>query len=243
MICSMNMAQTDGEAGESRRPDPDLNWTGWALEKLREVVEIDIRSKRLTERQQQATPAGPQEPPDFPLMQSRLSRSIRLLIAMAERVRGDYLHRRAEGEESGALERRRRRREQAVQAVVEAVAAAEAADLAAAGEAVDPQETERLREQVWERLTEDEVLDVQLDTLSAGEFVREVCRWLGRRLDPSRLPQGWDDVLGANDNAGSAGEGTDAAVVASDAGNGWSEQPDAPGDGRPSPSLPKLDSS
>ncbi|MGK9237305.1 hypothetical protein KXS07_11510, partial [Inquilinus limosus] len=140
------MAQTDGEAGESRPSDPDLNWTGWALEKLREVVEIDIRSKRLTERQQLA---GPQEPPDFPLMQSRLSRSIRLSIAMAERIRGDYLHRRAEATESGAQERRRRRREQAAKAVVEAVAAAEAADLAAAGEAVDPKETERLREQVW----------------------------------------------------------------------------------------------
>ncbi len=80
MICSMDMAQTDGEAGEARPTDPDLNWTGWALDKLREVVEIDIRSKRLTERQQQATPAEPQEPPDFPLMQSRLSRSIRLSI-------------------------------------------------------------------------------------------------------------------------------------------------------------------
>uniref|UniRef100_UPI00055843B7 hypothetical protein n=1 Tax=Inquilinus limosus TaxID=171674 RepID=UPI00055843B7 len=75
------------------------------------------------------------------------------------------------------------------------------------------------------------------------EFVREVCRWLGRRLDPSRLPPGWDDVLGANDTTGSAGEGTDAGVVAADAGDGWSEQPDAPGDGR-SPSMPaKPDSS
>ncbi|MGK9233609.1 hypothetical protein KXS07_33300 [Inquilinus limosus] len=238
----MDMAQTDGEAGEARPSDPDLNWTGWALEKLREVVEIDIRSKRLTERQQQATLAGP-ETPDFPLMQSRLSRSIRLSIAMAERIRGDYLHRRAEGEKSGAQERRRRRREQAAQAVVEAVAAAEAADLAAAGETVDPKETERLREQVWERLTEDEVLDVQLDTLSAAEFVREVCRWLGRRLDPSRLPPGWDDVLGADDNAGSAGDGTDTGAMAAEAGHDWPKQPDAPGDGR-SPSMPaKPDSS
>ncbi|MGK9170818.1 hypothetical protein KXR53_31270, partial [Inquilinus limosus] len=228
----MEMAQTDAGSGEARRSDPDLNWTGWALDKLREVVEIDIRCKRLTERQQQATLAGPETPPDFPLMQSRLSRSIRLSIAMAERIRGDYLHRRAEATESGALERRRRRREQAARAVVEAVAAAEAADLAAAGEAVDPEETERLRSEVWERLTEDEVLDVQLDTLPADEFVREVCRWLGRRLDPGRLPQGWDDVAGANDNAGSAGDGT---TVAADlkAGHGWPEQPDAPEDGRP----------
>ncbi|WP_026872553.1 hypothetical protein [Inquilinus limosus] len=239
----MNMVQTDGEAGEARPSDPDLNWTGWALEKLREVVEIDIRSKRLTERQQQATPAEPQEPPDFPLMQSRLSRSIRLSIAMAERIRGDYLHRRAEGEESGALERRRRRREQAVKAVVEAVAAAEAADLAAAGEAVDPKETERLREQVWERLAEDEVLDVQLDTLSAGEFVREVCRWLGRRLDPSRLPQGWDDVAGVRDDAGSAGEGTAAVAVAAEARHDWPPQSDVLEEGHPPSSPPKPDSS
>ena len=88
-------------------------------------------------------------PPDFELRQSRLSRSIRLSIAMAERIRDEYLHRKGE-----------------------AVAAAEAADLAAAGETVDPEETERLREQVWERLAEDEVLDVRIDTLSADEFAR-----------------------------------------------------------------------
>ncbi|WP_225766812.1 hypothetical protein [Inquilinus sp. Marseille-Q2685] len=236
----MTMAQTDADSGEARPSDPDLKWTGWALEKLREVVEIDARCKRLTERQQQATPAGSETPSDFPLMQSRLSRSIRLSIAMAERIRGDYLHRRAEGEASGALERRRRRREQAVQAVVEAVGAAEAADLAAA---VDPEETERLRSEVWERLTEDEVLDVQLDTLPAGEFVREVCRWLGRRLDPSRLPQGWDDVLGANDNAGSSGDGTAAVAMASDAGDDRPEQPDTLDAGRLPSSPPKPDSS
>ncbi|MGK9234440.1 hypothetical protein KXS07_33985 [Inquilinus limosus] len=239
----MDMAQTDGEADEAWPSDPDLNWTGWALEKLREVVEIDIRSKRLTERQQQAALAGPEVPPEFPLQQSRLSRSIRLSIAMAERIRGDYLHRRAEGEESGALARRRRRREQAAQAVVEAVAAAEAADLAAAGEAVDPKETERLREQVWERLTEDEVLDVQLDTLSAAEFVREVCRWLGRRLDPSRLPPGWDDVLGADDNAGSPGAGPDVIAADAEAGDGWPEPPDALENERPPSGPRKLDSS
>ncbi len=164
---------------------------------------------------------------------------------MAERIRGDYLHRRAEGEESGALERRRRRREQAAKAVVEAVAAAEAADLAAAGETVDPKETERLREQVWERLTEDEVLDVQLDTLSAAEFVREVCRWLGRRLDPSRLPQGWDDIAKANDNAsGSPPDAdTDVTAVNADTGDGSPEQPDEFDDVRPPPVPAKLDSS
>jgi len=244
MIRSMDMAQTDREAGEARPSDPDLNWTGWALEKLREVVEIDMRCKRLTERQQQATPAGPKEPPDFALMQSRLSRSIRLSVAMAERIRGGYLHRRAEAAESGALERRRRRREQAVEAVVEAVMAAEAEDLAAAGGSVHPEEAARLRERVWERLSEDEVLDARLDTLSAAEFVREVCRWLRRRLDPSRLPQGWDDAAGANDNA--SGPPTEAAgAAASDhrpAAN-WPRTPDQHDPGRPVPASPKPDSS
>ncbi|MGK9167430.1 hypothetical protein KXR53_14090 [Inquilinus limosus] len=130
--------------------------------------------------------------------------------------------------------------------MVEAVTAAEAADLAAAGETVDPEETERLRSEVWEKLTEDEVLDVQLDTLSADEFVREVCRWLGCRLDPSRLPQGWDDVVRANDNNVCGGPPAEAAgSVAGDhkPGEGWPEQLDQLKDDRPSSALPKPDSS
>ncbi|WP_034851392.1 hypothetical protein, partial [Inquilinus limosus] len=92
---------------------------------------------------------------------------------------------------------------------------------------------------------EDEVLDVQLDTLSAGEFVREVCRWLGRRLDPSRLPQGWDDVAKANDNASGSppDAGTDITAVNPDTGHGWPEPPDESDDGRPPSGPRKLDSS
>ncbi|MFE0756402.1 hypothetical protein ACFW16_20740 [Inquilinus sp. NPDC058860] len=240
----MSMAQTDRDATEARPADPDLNWTGWALEKLRDVVDIDIRSKRMTLQQQSVTPAGREAAPDFALMQSRLSRSIRLSIAMAERVRGKHLHRRAAAKESGALERRRRRREQAVQAVVEAVTAAEAADLAGVGGTVDPEATERLRADVWERLTEDEVLDVRIDTLPPDEFVREVCRWLGRRLDPSRLPQGWDDVLEADDDASGSPPGAEPECIAvTEAGDGWPERPDTLEDGRPPPGLPKPDSS
>lgn len=240
----MSMAQTDRDANEARPSDPDLNWTGWALETLRELVDIDMRAKRMALQQQAATLAGPQAP-DFELRQSRLSRSIRLSIAMAERVRGDHLHRRAEAKESGALERRRRRREQAVQAVVEAVTAAEAADLAEVDQTVDPEVTERLRAEVWERLTEDEVLDVRIDTMPPDEFVREVCRWLGRRLDSSRLPQGWDDLLEANDNA--SGSPPDAGMVVTavnaDTENGWPEQPDGFDDGHLPPVSAKPDSS
>ncbi|MGK9233833.1 hypothetical protein KXS07_20025, partial [Inquilinus limosus] len=110
---------------------------------------------------------------------------------------------------------------------------------------VDPKETERLREQVWERLTEDEVLDVQLDTLSAGEFVREVCRWLGRRLDPGRLPQGWDDVARANDNTRDNPPAETAGRVAADhePAEDWPRPPDDSDAGRPWPESPKPDSS
>ncbi|WP_026873809.1 hypothetical protein [Inquilinus limosus] len=98
---------------------------------------------------------------------------------------------------------------------------------------------------MWERLTEDEVLDVQLDTLSAGEFVREVCRWLGRRLDPSRLPPGWDDVAQANDNASGSppDAGTDVTAVNSDTVDGWPAQPDESEDGLAPFTVPKPDSS
>ena len=50
MICSMNKAEPDPEARGNR--DPDLRWTGWALETLREVVEIDMRAKRNVAAQQ-----------------------------------------------------------------------------------------------------------------------------------------------------------------------------------------------
>jgi len=221
MICSMNMAQPD----EILPTDPDLKWTGWALDMLREMVEIDCRTKRMTAQQQGAILAGP-EAPDYALMQSRLSRSMRLSLAMTERIRADYLSRKAEATETGERERRRQRREQAARAVTEAVAAPDEA-----------QDFERVRSAVREKLAEDEILDVQIDTLSAADFVREVCRWLGRRPDPARLPRGWDDE--ANDNAGAPG----AVVVAADpeAGDGRAEPPED--DGRPPSRLPPPDSS
>jgi hypothetical protein len=104
----MNEAQSD--SGEIKPTDPDLHWTGWALDTLREVVAIDMQSKRSTATRQMATPLTP-ETPDFPLMQSRLSRSVRLSIAMTERIRADYLMRKEERTESGEQERRRQRRD------------------------------------------------------------------------------------------------------------------------------------
>jgi hypothetical protein len=223
MIRSMDMAETDLEARESR--DPDLHWTGWALESLREMVAIDMRTKRVVAQQQGL--AGP-DGPDFALMQSRLSRSVRLAIAMTERIRADYLHRKDEQEKSGARERRRQRRAQAVRDTV-----------AAAALPGDAEDAERVRAETWERLTEDEILDAQIDTLSPEDFVREVCRRIGRPPEPIPLPQGWDDGLeagpeaGADDNAGSPGRG--AERVAAEPGDGPAEEEGCPPFGPPVP--------
>ena len=176
----MDRAQSDSD--EIKPTDPDMHWTGWALDALRELVESDLRTKRMTERQQDRTPAGP-DTPDFGLMQSRLSRSVRLSLAMTERIRTDYLMRKAGRVESGEQERRRQRREQAAEFVAKAVARPD-----------EPGDVERMRSMVWEWLVEDEILDVQLDTLSPEEFLREVCRKIGRMPPSVRLPQGWDDA-------------------------------------------------
>ena len=94
---------------------------------------------------------------------------MRLSLAMTERIRTDYLMRREKRKESGEQERRRQRREQAAEAVVQAVTQPDEAD-----------DVERVRKLVRERLVEDEILDVQIDTLSPEEFLREVCRKIGR---------------------------------------------------------------
>src|SRR5688572_18247723 len=158
MIRSMDRTQSDSD--EIKPTDPDMHWTGWALDALRELVQSDLRTKRMIERQQDRTPAGP-DTPDFGLTQSRLSRSVRLSLAMTERIRTDYLMRREKRKASGEQERRRQRREQAAEAVVQAVTRPDETD-----------DVERVRKLVRERLVEDEILDVQIDTLSPEEFLQ-----------------------------------------------------------------------
>jgi hypothetical protein len=226
MIRSMNEAQSD--SGEIKPTDPDLHWTGWALDTLREVVAIDMQSKRSTATRQMATPLTP-ETPDFPLMQSRLSRSVRLSIAMTERIRADYLMRKEERTESGEQERRRQRRDQVVEAAVRAVANPE-----------QDWDADCVRSQVREKLTEDEILDVQLDTLSPEDFLREVCRKIGRLPpDVAPLPRGWDE----SDAIGLPGRGGEAVVLGFPGGAGRAGPPEESGDGGPPPWRPKRDSS
>jgi len=216
MVCSMDMAQPD--PGEIRPTDPDLKWTGWALGTLRELVEIDMRSKRMLAQQQAATPVRP-ETPDFGLMQSRLSRSVRLSIAMTERIRARYLMRKAERERSGEQKRRQQRREQAVEAAAKAIASA--------GEG---QDIEHVRAVVREALVEDEILDAQLDRLSPEEFVQAVCRKIGRPPPSNPRPRG-------RDNAVEATSDDNPPATA------WPPPPNQSTTGRPSAAPSKPDSS
>ncbi|MGO1077196.1 hypothetical protein [Inquilinus sp. CA228] len=229
MIRSMDVAQSDSD--EIRPTDPDMKWTGWALDSLRELVTIDLRTKRIISTQQQAMRAGPESTPDFDLKQSRLSRSVRLSIAMTERIRANYLMRREKRKESGEQEHRRQRREQAAQAVAEAVA--------------QPEDVEYMRSWVWEKLVEDEILDEQLDTLSAEEFVREVCRKIGRPPNPAWQPRGWDDAADIDGDGTVVTPGSCADLVAASAtaAEGWAEPPEESGDGCLPSRLPKPDSS
>jgi hypothetical protein len=222
----MSSPQSDSE--EIRPTDPDMKWTGWALDMLRSMIEIDDRTKRMIARQQEQMPRGA-DAPDYALMQSRLSRSMRLSIAMTERIRVDFGMRRQKRKESGEQERRRQRREQAAEAVVEAAAAPDEAE-----------DVEHVRAMVRETLVEDEILDAQLDSLSPEEFVREVCRKIGRPPNPGWLPRGWADVAdtGAGDTV--PGSSVESVAAGPPAAAGWARPPDdsATGQPMPKPSIP-----
>ncbi|OWJ60829.1 hypothetical protein [Inquilinus limosus] len=209
---------------EPNKPsDTDLHWTEWALDRLREVVDLDIRTMRATVREHERILRGA-EMPDYPLMQSRLSRSVRLSIAMTERIRRDYLLRQQARIASGEQERRRAKREQAVETAVKAIA-----------RPAEPGDIERVRSLVWERLTEDEILDVQLDLLSPEDFVRAVSRRIGLPPDPSWLPPGWADEAVTVEVVEEAAEG--APILS------WPRPLNDSAAGLPVPPPPKPDSS
>ncbi len=104
------MEMTPQDCGLDDGPvDPDLAWTRWALGSLGELVEIGLRSARMTATEQMATPIT-RTKPDFALAQVRLARSVRLSIAMSQRVRENYQDRKdgkAERHAGGGGVRRR----------------------------------------------------------------------------------------------------------------------------------------
>ncbi|WP_429224255.1 hypothetical protein [Inquilinus ginsengisoli] len=201
-----------------------MHWTGWALTTLREAAEIDMRWKRLTERQQERAHHDPKAPA-FGLIQARLTRSVRLTVALTDRIRTGFMTRRDERKASGEEARRRQRRERAAQMVGEATAQPE--------RGVD---AECMRSMAWESLVEDEILDAQLDTLSAEEFVQAVCRKIGH---PSvRLPQSWDEGAEMTPVPPRETEAADCETA-----DDWSAEPAESDTGRREPGPPNPDGS
>ncbi|WP_343713688.1 hypothetical protein, partial [Inquilinus sp.] len=97
----------------------------------------------------------------------------------------------------------------------------------------DPEDAERVRSLVREKLTEDEILDVQIDTLSPEEFVREVSRRIGLPPDPSWLPPGCIDEAATVDVVAESAEPAEA----------WPRPADESAAGRLMPAPRKPDSS
>ena len=169
------MEMTPEDCGLEDGPvDPDLAWTRWALGSLGELVEIGLRSARMTATEQMATPIT-RTKPDFALAQVRLARSVRLSIAMSQRVRENYQDRKDGKAEPAPAEE------------ASEVAAAEAAP-AEAAPAAGPKDGEPRTER-RESLTESERLETELEPAEEAEERRD--------LDAALLPRDWDGAAAA----------------------------------------------
>ncbi|MGF6233069.1 hypothetical protein QFZ27_007024 [Inquilinus ginsengisoli] len=135
---------------------------------------------------------------------------MRLTVALTDRIRTGFMT---------------RRDERAARMVGEATAQPE--------RGVD---AERMRSMAWESLVEDEILDAQMDTLSAEEFVREVCRKIGH--PPVRLPQSWDEGCEMTPVPPRETEAADRETA-----DDWSVEPADSATGRHVPEPPDPDSS
>ncbi|MFE0759220.1 hypothetical protein ACFW16_35010 [Inquilinus sp. NPDC058860] len=215
----MDMTPPDCDS-EDRPVDKDLAWTRWALGSLAELVEIHLRTARMTATEQLATPIGPTRP-DFALAQVRLARSVRLSIAMSQRVRETYQDRKA-----GKAAPERTSAEEAAESAPAEVAPAEAVP-AAGPEGGEPRSEPR------ESLTESECLE---DRLEPGEEAED-----RRDLDAALLPRDRDAALEMPDRLPDIP--VDAVPVAARPAEDWRPAPDEPDTGRPVPALPKPDSS
>ena len=225
------MDEVQSDRGMEGQPvDPDLAWTRWALGSLAELVEIGIRSAGMTATEQMATPIT-RTKPDFALAQVRLARSVRLSIAMSQRVRENYQECQA-----GQAERT-----PAEEAVVEAAPAAPAE----AAPAAEPKDGEPRRTEPHESLTESECLDIELEPGEEGEERRD--------LDAALLPRDWDGAAAAEapdrlpsdhvpDAPAEAGP-AETVPVAARAEHDWYRSSDSSDTGRSLPALPKPDSS
>jgi hypothetical protein len=220
MICSMEMTPQD--CGLEDGPvDPDLAWTRWALGSLGELVEIGLRSARLTATEQLATPIT-RTKPDFALAQVRLARSVRLSIAMSQRVRENYQDRKDGKPECTSAE-------EASEDAAPEEAPAEARP------AAEPKDGEPRRAEPRESLTESECLETELEP---GEEAEE-----RRDLDAALLPRDWDGAAAAEAPDCLPDNPAETVPAASRPGPDWPRAPDASNTGRPMPKPWKPDSS
>jgi hypothetical protein len=203
--------------------DPDLAWTRWALGSLGELVEIGLRSARMTATEQMATPIT-RTKPDFALAQVRLARSVRLSIAMSQRVRENYQDRKDGRTELTPAEE------------ASEAAAAEAAPAEAAPEA-GPKDGEP-RPEPRESLTESERLEAELEPTEEAEEHRD--------LDPALLPRDWDGAAAAEASDRLPEDlrpDTPAETAAARPKPDWPRPSDESDTGRPAPKPWKPDSS
>jgi hypothetical protein len=200
--------------------DPDLAWTRWALGSLGELVEIGLRSARMTETEQMATPIT-RTKPDFALAQVRLARSVRLSIAMSQRVRENYQDRR-----DGKAE----------PTPAEEASEAEAAP-AEAAPAAEPKDGEPRTER-RESLTESERPEAEFEPAEEMEERRD--------LDAALLPRDWDGAIAAEASdclPEDLWPDTPAETAAARPEPDWPRPSDESDTGRPMPKPWKPDSS
>ena len=183
--------------------DPERAFVVWALDALRELVAVGIRTAHRTENQHIVASARLQpKDTDFALMQERTARSVRLSIAMAARMRDTYLQRKPRSEQAARVLHRR------LQARREVVARAATAAIEAAPTAGDAETVENLTALLRERLTEREFED-ELDGLPVRDVLIRIHHLLGLEPDQTDWPKHWpdepDDAKGLEAGTGDAG--------------------------------------
>jgi len=183
--------------------DPERAFVVWALDALRELVAVGIRTAHRTENQHIVASARLQpKDTDFALMQERTARSVRLSIAMAARMRDTYLQRKPKSEQAARVLHRR------LQARREAVARIAKAAIEADPSAGDAETTENLTALLRERLTEREFED-ELDGLPVRDVLIRIHHLLGIEPDQTNWPKHWpneaDDAEGLEEGSGDAG--------------------------------------
>ncbi|WP_429232162.1 hypothetical protein [Inquilinus ginsengisoli] len=183
--------------------------------------------------EQMATPIT-QTKPDFGLAQVRLARSVRLSIAMSQRVRESYQDRKA-----GKAVPQRPPAEEASD-----VAPAEAAPAEAAPAEAAPRDGEPRRTEPRESLAESECLENELEPFEEAEERRD--------LDPALLPRDRTGAAAETPDRPPAdalppdpvpGARAEAVSVAARPKRGWPPPSDESGTGRPMPKPWQPDSS